>query len=401
MRNLILSLILVSSLCAAETLAQTESRVRTVAVQQENTPDPIATLRDQIKTAPDAPERHRLQFQLAELLMTSGQRAEALAELNAIANSTSFDPVGLYNVGNFFARLGDAEASIAAYRKAIDQRNGRYSRAFNNLGVVLLRAGKWDEAQDALLEALKLESFRYAEASYNLGRVYSARGQNDLAAREWRRALAVDPKHDAAAMSLVRVRSEEKIEVAPQSAKASPSTRAVARAGSKTLTLDPMSFDFLQRGRSAAERGKTEEAVDNFKRLLAREDGYFAPVNFELSLAFLRLKRYDEALTNLLEVSRRDGARYPITYYHLARLYELKGELKLAEESFAQAVTNFAPGNAQFLLDLSRVREKQGNFRGSLEATERYIQLMQDQGQKPNWSDSRIAELRTKVAQQN
>ena len=73
------------------------------------------------------------------------------------------------------------------------------------------------------------------------------------------------------------------------------------------------------------------------------------------------------------EVSQRDGARYPISYFHLARLYELKGELKLAEAAFAQAATAYSPTNAQFLLDLSRVREKLGDFKGALDAIESII----------------------------
>src|SRR6185369_9484048 len=105
---------------------------------------------------------------------------------------------------NSLARLDDNNGAVEAYRKAIDQRKGNYSRALNNLGVVLLRIGRWDESYDALLSALKLESFRYSEASYNLGRLYAARGQSDLAVREWRRALAVDPKHSAAAAALSR-----------------------------------------------------------------------------------------------------------------------------------------------------------------------------------------------------
>ena len=138
------------------------------------------------------------------------------------------------------------------------------------------------------------------------------------------------------------------------------------------------------------------EAVENFQRVLSRKSGYFPPANLELSYVLLSLKRYDEALANLLEVSKRDGARYPISYFHLARLYERNGELKLAEAAFAQ----IAPTNNQFLLDLSRVREKLGDYKGSLEAMEHYLKLMQDQGQKPIWSDERLAELRTKASKQ-
>src|SRR5215813_1851791 len=172
--------------------------------------DPVVTLRNQIEAAATPQDRIRLQLKLADQLVTTGHKSEALQELQLVANSGVFDPISFYNLGNAFARLGESEASIAAYRKAIEQRKGQYSRAYNNLGVVLIRLGRWDEAYDALISALNLEGFRYAEASYNLGRVYEARGQSDLAAREWHRALAVDPHHQAAAQALARSNTEER-----------------------------------------------------------------------------------------------------------------------------------------------------------------------------------------------
>ena len=331
--------------------------------------DTLETLRTQIDTATSDSDR-----------------------LNAIENSNAFDPVGFYNLGNALARQEHNEAAIAAYRKAITQRKGFYSRALNNLGVVLLRTGRWDEAQEALLSALRMDNFRYAEASYNLGRVYAARGQNDLAAREWRRVLAIDPQHEGAKQALANRGNAERIVVATSFKPAVSKSPLPA----KTLTIDQTSYDLLQRARSAVERGKTAEAVEDFQRLLRRQNGYFPPANLEMSYALLTLKRYDEARTNLLQVSQRDGARYPISYFHLARLYERDGELKLAEAAFAQV----APTNAQFLLDLSRVRENLGDYKGSLDAMERYIKLMQDQGQRPSWSDERLSELRTKAAKQ-
>jgi tetratricopeptide (TPR) repeat protein len=111
----------------------------------------------------------------------------------------------------------------------------------------------------------------------------------------------------------------------------------------------------------------------------------------------LSLKRLDEAFANLLEVSKRDGARYPASYYHLARLYELRGELQLAESAFLQASSASRPPNVYFLLDLMRVREKQGNFKGAVEALERYVAVMEQQGKKPAWSDQQLSELRARI----
>jgi tetratricopeptide (TPR) repeat protein len=409
MQKIVFFLILLSAL-SVNTFAQT-----TPEKDVDNTKDPVTTLREQIEGAATGPERIRLQLKLADLLVSTGHKSDALKELQLVAASNTFDPGGFYNLGNSYARLGETEAAINAYKTAIEQRKGRYSRAYNNLGVVLFRAGRWDEAYDALLSALKVENFRYAEASYNLGRVYSARGQRDLAAREWRRALLVDPQHDAAAYALSRVGVEDRIVVEPQPVKAAapksapapkPTTVTVvekktasvepaAASAPKSLSLDQASFDFMQKARNAAERGKMTEAVDNFQRVLNRRDGYFPPANLELSYALLSLKRYEEALPHLLQVTQRDGARYPISYFHLARVYELKGELKLAEAAFSQA----APNNPQFLLDVSRVREKLGDFKGALASVEQYLKLMSEQGTKPAWSDERIAELRRKAGQ--
>ena len=364
-----------------------------------------------VATAQTAAERNREQLKVAQALVDNGKRSEAMAELNKIAASTDFDPIGFYNLGNAFARLGETDAAVNAYRHAIEQRKGSYSRAYNNMGVVLLRAGRWDEAYDAFTVALKLENFRYAEASYNLGRLYAARGQNDLAARSWRRALAVDPQHAGAREALAGGENDERIVVdrprvvtspgsdssTPRSASASARSVAAKAATSRTLALDQISFDYLQRARDASERGKLLDAVNNFQRLLSRQNGYFAPANLELSYALLSLKRYDEALAQLLTVTQRDGARYPVSYYHLARVYEMKGDLKNAEAAFSHAVDANVPVNSQFLLDLSRVREKQGDFKGALDAMERYASVAQQQGQKPSWCDERLAQLRAKV----
>jgi tetratricopeptide (TPR) repeat protein len=412
----LLGVILVGALSVSDTPAQTKAPVRKTEApgtevrtdapaldEQGNVDDPIKALREQIAAAATAPDRNRLQLKLAEELVKTGYKTEALAELNTILNSKDFDPIGYYNLGNAFARLGESESAMTSYRRAIEQRSGGYSRAHNNLGVLLLRQGRWDEAYDAFIAALKLENFRYAEASYNLGRLYDARGQHDLAVREWRRALVVDPKHDAAAQALARGDNDDVIVVAPSKKAANTGNTSISDNSSvgprpiARLTLDQTSFDYLQRARTASERGKTLEAVENYNRVLKREGGYFAPANLELSYALLSLKRYDEAQSQLLQVSQRDGARYPVSYFHLARLYELKGELKLAETAFSNAHEANTSANVRYLLDVSRVREKQGDFKGALSAMERYVTLVQQQGEKPAWCDERLAALRAKA----
>lgn len=400
---------------------------KTVTPKPESSPapaDPLLTLRDQIEAAETPQERLGLQLKLADQLVAAGKKDQALAQLHEITNSNVFDPQGLYNVGNALARLGDSDEAINAYRKAIEQRKGIYSRALNNLGVVLLRLGRWDEAYDALRSALKIENFRYAEASYNLGRLYAARGETDLAIREWRRVLAIDPQHSAAAQAIARAGSEGRVVVETVSVKpAAPAAPAApARAekrnvvskpesndkpvavkpspsprSSKVLSVDQATYDFLQRARNSSERGNAQDAVANYRRVISRQGGYFAPANLELSYLLVSLKQFDEALANLLLVTNRDGARYPISYFHLARLYESKGDLKQAEANFARVAAAYGSTNGQFLLDLSRVREKQENYKGALEALEQYVAFMQQKGQTMPWFEERLAALRQKA----
>ncbi|HSE31157.1 MAG TPA: tetratricopeptide repeat protein [Pyrinomonadaceae bacterium] len=398
---------------AAETKPTEKSPAKTATTASETrsqaVSDPITALRAQIDAAATPQDRIRLQLKLAEELSGNGKKTEAAAELRAITGSDVFDPQGLYNTGNALARLGDTEGAVNAYRKAIEQRKGGYSRALNNLGVVLLRVGRWDEAEDAFLSALRVENFHYAEASYNLGRLYATRGQMDLAVREWRRAVTVDPDHAAAAQSLARSGNEGRITVeqargvlkntsaSTAAAERQPAKSSSSRASEKPLVLDPTSFGYLQRARNASERGNKTEAIDNYQRVIARQDGYFGPANLELSYVLIGLKRNNEALPRLLEVVNREGSRYPIGYYHIARIYEGKGELKLAEDAFTQAVAAYGTKNSQFLLDLSRVREKQGNFKGALEAMEQYVALVKKEGQDITWSEERVIALRQKA----
>jgi tetratricopeptide (TPR) repeat protein len=277
------------------------------------------------------------------------------------------------------------------------------------------------------MSALTLESFRYAEASYNLGRLYSARGERDLAIREWRRALAVDPQHPAAAKALAGTDATRVVRTNPATKSRSgnakstnvsaPSTGssvvATARARSidrspagppqtppetsKVLYVDPVSYEVLQRARSLREHGKLAQSVGDYKNVIARSHGYLPPANLELSAVLFNLKRNDEALAYLLMVTSRDGARYPISYYYLGRLYALKGDLALAEEAFSRAAIAYKSENSSILLDVSRVREQRKDFAGALAALEEYVAAMDKQGQKPSWAEESLSVLRRKA----
>jgi tetratricopeptide (TPR) repeat protein len=359
-----------------------------------------------VDPGPTPEARLREQLKVVEQMVAQGLKQEALAELHLLAAEDRFDPQGFYNIANAFARLDATDAAVKAYRKALEQRKGHYSRAANNLGVILLRQGFWDQAYEAFLSALRTENFRYAEASYNLGRLYAARGEMDRAFREWRRAVKVDPNHVAATQALNSEHSLNRPAPRPSVAPSkggdgvsAPKASASSKSSLPVFTLDTETHELLQRARTAHENGRYEDAVEGFRRVIARQGGYFAPANLELSYSLMELRRNDEALAALLLVAQKDAARFPIAYFHLGRLYELRGDLQQAEENYLRATQAHQVENAQFLLNLSGVREKRGDFAGALMAMENYIKRKEEQGQKPDWSDARLAVLREKAAQ--
>jgi tetratricopeptide (TPR) repeat protein len=386
----------------------------------------IVALRDEIHAATSEQARARLQLKLVDYFVRAGLKPQAITALKAMSEQDRFDPQGFYNIANAQARLGETQAAITTYRKAIEQRKGRYSKAANNLGVVLLRIGQWDEAYEVLMSALRQENFRYAEASFNLGRLYAARGENDLAVREWRRAVKVDPEHEAAARALSNTGNFSDIAVTspvPRSTASGSARRTPAdpvrsslnveaskpriggskprRPGTRPVpayTMDPESYALLQRGRIARERGRNEEAADVYRQVISRTGGYFAPANLELSYVLMSLKQVDEAINTLLPVTARDGKQLPLSHYHLARMYEARGELKPALEQYRLAAEAFGETNNQFMLDIARVQEKQGNLADALTHLERYIVGMEKDGQKPEWSEQRLTALRQKLA---
>ena len=406
--------------------AETKPAVPTAPVESSSEPKAEATSQpatqpstEQVEEIPKSPkveatpspaDRLREQLRVAEQMVAAGMKREAIAELASLSGTDLFDPQGFYNIANALARLDATDAAIITYRKAIEQRNGHYSRASNNLGVILLRQGFWDQAYEAFIAALRAENFHYAEASYNLGRLYAVRGEKELATREWHRALLVNPKHEGALRALA---GTENVSDSPPASDAPavksgnkelsrPAVRnekpGAALTRGSSLKVDPETYASLQRGRTAHERGRYEEAVSNFRSVIKRMGGYFPPANLELSYSLIELRRNDEAIDSLLLVAQKDGARLPISYYHLGRLYEMRGDLKQAEDYYARAAQSYQGENSQFLLNLSGVRERRGDFSGALAAMEDYIKGKERRGQKPEWSDARLANLREKVA---
>ena len=107
----------------------------------------------------------------------------------------------------WFDRASEWDADPAHWQDAIDAYmrvvsiDPTYAAAWNNLGLLLHRMGRYDEAGQAYLCALEQDS-SCAEAAYNLGSLDEDRGDIEQAITYYHRALELSPDYADAHFNL-------------------------------------------------------------------------------------------------------------------------------------------------------------------------------------------------------
>lgn len=130
----------------------------------ESWPDAVATAREGVAAYPDHPV---LRTTLAVLLESTGE-------------------------------IGEAEAHL---RHALGE-DPTIPQISKNLGDLLYRAGRWEEAEEAYDRAAALAPKLGDDLHFKLGNLACRRGDLDLARNHWREALAINPEHALARSNL-------------------------------------------------------------------------------------------------------------------------------------------------------------------------------------------------------
>ncbi len=166
----------------------------------------VAAWRKALDANPDEPLARR-NLGMA-LMLSGGNREEAdrhlqrAAELEA-RSAVRLDPAratAWNDLGVLLLRYGKVEEAIAEFRRAVSLEPG-CAAARSNLGTALARTGVREEAAAELSKALEIDP-RYAPAHHHLGQIMLARGNPDEAIAAWRRALEITPDYPEASDSL-------------------------------------------------------------------------------------------------------------------------------------------------------------------------------------------------------
>ena len=135
------------------------------------------------------------QVQIQELinLYSQGQLQQALTQADAILQQFP-QSASLFNIqGAIFTGLGQLDASVVAYKKAIAIKPD-YAEAYNNMGVTLQEQGKLEEGIEVYNKALAIKP-DYADAYNNMGVTLQEQGKLEEGIEVYNKALAIKPDY--------------------------------------------------------------------------------------------------------------------------------------------------------------------------------------------------------------
>lgn len=147
------------------------------------------------------PDHAGTRVNLARTLLDSDRPAEALETLRPVLRGPRPPADALRVAGNAALTTGDRDRAEGLYRAAVST-DGSDAWSMNNLGLLLIRRGRYREALGPLARAAELRPER-AEIRNNLAAALERTGRPRLAAEHYRAAAAAG--HPKAGASLARV----------------------------------------------------------------------------------------------------------------------------------------------------------------------------------------------------
>jgi tetratricopeptide (TPR) repeat protein len=135
-------------------------------------------------------------YALGVALEDEGKLVEAKAVYNQALTAARGDyPHAQFHLGLIAANSGDVELAAALFRKALNRPGEHVISSHNNLGVMLARMQRLQEAETEFAIAFRLSNGEFADAAHNLDlcrRLLSGNGEADVASLRVTRMPIVD-----------------------------------------------------------------------------------------------------------------------------------------------------------------------------------------------------------------
>ena len=267
------------------------------------------------------------------------ERAESEASATLQTNPNDVKALNARSLARM--RLGNYRDALTDLERAVSLKPNE-SEYQANLGYVLWKLGRAEEAVNAERSSLKLDEKNYT-AHYQLGRFLLRLGnpkQLGEAAAHLKRALEIDPRQYEVRFELLA---------------------AYRALGDTTQALSQL--DLLQDARPAdprvtyvaallaADRNDMKDAINGFREALRRDPSLYGAWQ-DLGMAYIKLDQWKDAAQTFAELAQRQSESAEAAYLHALALFN-SGESKQAEVEARRALRlNAGMADAQTLLGI-------------------------------------------------
>jgi len=303
----------------------------------------------------------------------------------------------LHILGDIACARGQYDRAIGLYEQSIASKGKNSYKSHNNIGLVLEKQGKIDEAIAHYRKAISIDPKQGALHS-NLGKTLYRQGKIAEAIACWQRALGLrpdDPKaHNNLGMALERQleydRAIEHFQQAlackPDDAEAYDNLGRVKEKQGKyseamayyqqALALDPNRADIHNKIAYVLDRqGNLSEAIAHFRQSVSLNPKG-AEYNYNLALALQKQKKLPEAI-GYYQQAIRLKPDYGPAYNNLGTV--LRGQRRLTEAiSYYQQALLLKPDSAEVHRNLGTAYYEQGNIALAIASSREELALRPD-----------------------
>ncbi len=283
------------------------------------------------------------------------ERAEQLAE--ELKGEFSEDYRFAMLLGNIYTMGEKNRDAIASFRHTLDL-NPRCTEAYNNLGLIYRKLGRFEKAAAALEKALKLDGDN-PDVLYNLGNLHKAMGNGVMAIEAYRKVLAQKPEYLQAYNNLGAI-YEGRDEIA-----------LARKTYEEGLKIDPSNSSLLYNlGVLYQKEELWDEAERCFRDALKKRPGWIDCQN-NLAITLQEQDRLGEARQLLYSILEKDSSQASI-HNNLGVVQSRMGHLEEAQKAYGAALA-LDRDYKKASLNLNRVYKTQKNYTESLKELNRLV----------------------------
>jgi tetratricopeptide (TPR) repeat protein/DNA-binding winged helix-turn-helix (wHTH) protein len=258
-----------------------------------------------------------------------GRHDEAIATLQHYVKLAPEEPNAHDSLGIGYQWAGSYEDAMREYQLALTLKPD-FETSIIHLANTLYQTGRYGQALKEFQHYIDVApAVIQRSRGYNgIAQIQMSRGRLDKAAQTARRALAID-KRSPDQMLIISLEKGD-FSTAQKLKEAFEHVRNSGRGTRGNLRELP----YLQ-GRFELMSGHVTEALEKFKEALKYSAPTYNVDAYEdcLANAYLKLDRFDEAIAEYERILKLNP-NYPLVHYHLGQVYERKGQLTEARESY-------------------------------------------------------------------